>query len=200
MPPRNPWKHHTVTLSQRGLDVVHPVDQVGQEHLARSINIKSVFEGAISQRPGTAKINPIALDATGFEAALNSETEQGCSTSPVTVFSGAGDGVYGSYITLIASTARISKYWCFTFIFSPGLPDLEHVVSMDISFDAGAGPEVNFIEGHTMNAARRTTSIFSTGDLIQFPFEVPAGSRIRIRVKDTDAGGRAYTFTASMIG
>lgn len=171
-------------------------------------DVKSLQEGTITPRPGTSLVNLVAFDSqnggngngNGFAAATESETEQGCGTSAITVSSGAGVGLYGSYVTVIAATARISKYWAFTFIFTAGLPDLEVAASADISFDAGAGPEVNFIEGHTWQAAKNVSTPFSTGDCFEFPFEIPAGSRIRIRIKDTNAGVRLYQFTASMIG
>ncbi len=61
MPPKNPWKHHTLKLNNKGLDVLHPVDQVDENHFSRMEDLKSLQEGDITPRPGTALINSVAI-------------------------------------------------------------------------------------------------------------------------------------------
>jgi hypothetical protein len=200
MPAKNPWQHDVVHLVNKGLDIIHPIEQVDAEHYSRMNNVKSLQEGTITPRPGTTILNATTFDIAKFAAGTESETEHGCGTGNVGVTSGAGDGVYGSYVTVIASTVRISKFWVFTVVHGSGLPDTSNTTGIDISFDAGAGPEVNFIEGHTIHFERRTTSPLSTGDTFEFPFEIPAGSRIRIRIEDSNVSTFVYGFTASMVG
>ncbi len=200
MPPKNPWQYDIVHLNNKGIDLIHPIEQVDKDHYSRMEDVKSLQEGTITPRPGTSLVNADAFALAGFAAGTESETEQGCGTTSVLVSSGSGDGVKGSYVTVIASTARVSKFWVFTFIQSAGLPDLNIACSADISFDAGAGPEVDFIDGHAFECARKSTSPLTTGDTFEFPFEVPAGSRIRVRIEDSDPSARTYGFTASMIG
>lgn len=200
MPPKNPWQYDVNQLDNKGLDVIHPIEQVPKGFYSRMENVKSLQEGTITVRPGTSLINAAAFDLTGFLAPTLSETEQGCGTVAALLSSGSGDGVKGAYVTVIAATERISKFWVFTFIQSAGLPDLGVVASVDISFDAGSGPEVDFISGHSWHAARKSTSPLTTGDTFEFPFEIPAGSRIRARIEDDNASVRTYGFTASMAG
>ncbi len=194
------WHHDVVQLNNAGLDLLHPIEQVDKDHYSRMDDVKSLQLGTITPRPGTSLINSAALEVAGFVAGTASETEQGCGTVQVTVTSGAGNGVKGAYVTLIASTARISKFWVFTIVQPSGAADARRFTSTDISFDAGSGPEVDFIDGHAFSCSTKTTQPLSTGDTFEFPFEVPAGSRIRARIEDSDALALGYLFTASMIG
>lgn len=57
----NPWKHLTIPFNNRGLDLIHPVDQVDIDHYSIFTNVKSVQEGTLQPRPGTSLINSIVL-------------------------------------------------------------------------------------------------------------------------------------------
>jgi len=62
MPPKTPWQHHTLQLNNKGLDVIHPVDQVGEDNFSRMEDVKSLQEGCITPRPGTSLLNLVAID------------------------------------------------------------------------------------------------------------------------------------------
>ncbi len=61
MPAKNPWQHDVIQLNNKGLDVIHPIEQVDAEHYSRMEDVKSLQEGTITPRPGTSLINASAL-------------------------------------------------------------------------------------------------------------------------------------------
>lgn len=61
MPAKNPWQHDVVQLNNKGLDLIHPIEQVDAEHYSRMENIKSLQEGTITPRPGTSLVNALAF-------------------------------------------------------------------------------------------------------------------------------------------
>ncbi len=63
MPAKNPWQHDVVQLNNKGLDLIHPIEQVDAEHYSRMDDVKSLQEGTITPRPGTSLINASALSA-----------------------------------------------------------------------------------------------------------------------------------------
>jgi len=55
------WQRQVIKFNNKGLDLIHPVDQVDEEHYSRFINVKSVQEGSLQPRPGSSLVNAIAL-------------------------------------------------------------------------------------------------------------------------------------------
>ncbi len=62
MPAKNPWQHDVIQLNNKGLDLIHPIEQVDAEHYSRMEDVKSLQEGTITPRPGTSLINSSALN------------------------------------------------------------------------------------------------------------------------------------------
>lgn len=56
------WQRQIVKFNNKGLDLIHPVDQVDEEHYSRFINVKSVQEGSIQPRPGSSLVNALVLE------------------------------------------------------------------------------------------------------------------------------------------
>lgn len=200
MPAKNPWQHEVVHLNNKGLDLIHPIEQVDAEHYSRMEDVKSLQEGTITPRPGTSLINAVAFDTTGLAAGTVLESGSGCGVASQSIISSSSSDTYGSYVTVLAVTSRISKYWIINMVLGSGSPDRDTYASFDVSFDAGAGPEVNFLEGHTSRHERKSSAPYTTGDTVEFPFEIASGSRIRIRVKDDTAAAITYSFTLQMVG
>jgi hypothetical protein len=63
MPIRNPWSNEIVKFDNKGLDLIHPVDQVDSQHYSRFINVKSVQEGSLQPRPGSSLVNTDPFEA-----------------------------------------------------------------------------------------------------------------------------------------
>ncbi len=63
MPAKNPWQHEVVQLNNKGLDLIHPIEQVDKDHYSRMEDVKSLQEGTITPRPGTSLINASAFVA-----------------------------------------------------------------------------------------------------------------------------------------
>lgn len=61
MPPKNPWQHDTINLNNKGVDLIHPIEQVGPENYSRMDDVKSLQEGTLTPRPGTGLINSTAI-------------------------------------------------------------------------------------------------------------------------------------------
>ena len=64
MPSKQPWQHDVVQLNNKGLDLIHPIEQVDAEHYSRMEDVKSLQEGTITPRPGTSLVNASALAAS----------------------------------------------------------------------------------------------------------------------------------------
>lgn len=58
---RSNWKHHRIRLKNAGLDVLHPIDEVDENHFSRMEDVKSLQEGDITPRPGVALVNSVAI-------------------------------------------------------------------------------------------------------------------------------------------
>ncbi len=67
MPAKNPWQHDVVQLNNKGLDLIHPIEQVDAEHYSRMEDVKSLQEGTLTPRPGTSLINSVQFQ-TGAAA------------------------------------------------------------------------------------------------------------------------------------
>ena len=65
MPAKNPWQYDVNQLNNKGLDVIHPIEQVDKDHYSRMEDVKSLQEGTITPRPGTSLINAVALQSSG---------------------------------------------------------------------------------------------------------------------------------------
>ena len=63
MPAKNPWQHETIQLNNKGLDVLHPIEQVDAEHYSRMEDVKSLQEGTLTPRPGTSLLNAVVFGA-----------------------------------------------------------------------------------------------------------------------------------------
>ncbi len=61
MPPKNPWQYDVNPLDNKGLDVIHPVEQVTKGFYSRMEDVKSLQEGTITPRPGTSLLNSVAF-------------------------------------------------------------------------------------------------------------------------------------------
>ena len=62
MPAKNPWQHDTNQLDNKGLDVIHPIEQVAKGFYSRMEDVKSLQEGTITPRPGTSLLTSAALE------------------------------------------------------------------------------------------------------------------------------------------
>jgi len=87
MPIRAPWQHEIAKFDNRGLDLIHPVDQVDAQHYSRFTNVKSVQEGSLQPRPGSSLVNTVAIDSPAPITAnlLASATDETDSNSYTTV-------------------------------------------------------------------------------------------------------------------
>lgn len=64
MPIRSPWNNEVIKFDNRGLDLIHPVDQVDAQHYSRFTNVKSVQEGTLQPRSGMSLVNSQAFEDT----------------------------------------------------------------------------------------------------------------------------------------
>lgn len=198
MPIQNPWRHQVVQLVNRGLDLIHPIDEIDAEHFARLTNVESVFEGEIQPRPGTSLINSSAIvggvGAGGFDPPSQTDTNDGGDWIKVT--SAAPANTYGSYQELIASTAFAGTWVSLSLISAQGAIGLDN--RFDLAIGA-AGSEVDFVT--EMTYRYQVSGVDSTTSMdISFPFTVASGSRISARIKDDDTSTRAVEFLIHIHG
>ena len=191
MPPQNPWKTQIIELVNRGLDLIHPVDQVPGEYFSRLTNVESVLEGDIRSRPGVSLINSSAITsaagAAGFGDGLT--VSESTSAAMIAIISGAGAGTEGSYVEIIAATAQATRW--ITFILRGDGGNTE-VVELDLAIGAG-GSEVNFLTDF-VSRVEITAVDGEVGPIASFAFTLASGVRIAARCKDQDGSARTYSF------
>lgn len=62
MSAKNHWQYEIVKLNNKGLDLIHPIEQVDSEHYSRMEDVKSLQEGTITPRPGTSLVNSLVFE------------------------------------------------------------------------------------------------------------------------------------------
>ncbi len=193
MPIRQPWTHEVVKFDNKGLDLIHPVDQVDAQHYSRFINVKSVQEGSLQPRPGSSLINTEALDIPAF-GKLTQEENSG--EDALCVVSGASNA-FGANMEFIASTAFIAK-WCTLTVGPFGDPDIS-----DFAFEIRTGVDPGVKLATFFTTVEASGGIKSTDStVLSFPLpSIPAGTRISMVLKDllTDTG-KERCFTMNFYG
>lgn len=99
----------------------------------------------------------------------------------VSVVSGAGDGVKGAWVQMIASAARDST-WCILHV----VPDPTAVgveVKIDIGI-GGSGSEVARISEQMMILSANTGDYTDSYNVFTLPMKVTTGDRVSIRIAD----------------
>ncbi len=180
MPAKNPWQHEVVQMNNKGLDLIHPIEQVDAEHYSRMEDIKSTQEGTLGPRPGTALINAIAFDAQQAGGAVSSEAAIGVGDSPVVVTSAAQADTVGSWVELIASTDGASFFMLLT------ITGLSGVANRHTEFDVAIGAaasEVAFIT-NMYTKWRNDSNDYGHASVFPFPIAIASGQRVSVRIKD----------------
>ena len=93
MPAKNPWQHEVVQLNNKGLDLIHPIEQVDAEHYSRMEDVKSLQEGTITPRPGTSLVNALAF-STGTPVITAVDVKNHGDGSPSTGYTSGGGNVF----------------------------------------------------------------------------------------------------------
>lgn len=192
MPAKNPWQYDVVHLNNRGLDLIHPIEQVDKDHYSRMEDVKSLQEGTITPRPGTSLINVIAFDLGTFTPLTASENSgEDC----ILVTSGAGNA-FGTAVEFIASTSRAAKWMTLT-IGPFGDTDISQFI-FEVRTGVGAG--VKFASFATTSDA--TGGIKNTDSaVLSFPVNIPISTRITIALRDLDSDtGKTRCFTMIAYG
>ncbi len=193
MPAKNPWQHDTVKLNNQGLDVIHPVDQVDDSHYSRMEDVKSLQEGCITPRPGTALINTLAFAAPAFTLLTASEDS---GPDCLLVVSGAGNA-FGANTEFIASTVREVK-WITLTIGPAADPDIG---CFEFEIRTGVDPGVKvvtFVQRIDASGGIKN----SDSGVLSFPVPaIAAGTRVSMVLKDllTDTG-KDRCFTMNLYG
>lgn len=190
MPAKNPWQHDVVQLNNKGLDLIHPIEQVDAEHYSRMEDVKSLQEGTITPRPGTSLVNSIAFASTVFSRlSTTDDSGEDC----ITVTSGAGNA-FGTAVEFIASTAAALKWMTLT-VGPFGDSDISQFV-FEVRTGAGAGVKfASFVTNSDAGGGIKATD----SAVLSFPVNIPIATRVTIALKDLDSDtGKTRCFT--MIG
>lgn len=106
-----------------------------------------------------------------------------------TVTSGVGAGVEGAYVQMFASSALFVKW---LFMGANHIASLISVADVEFDFATGAGgSEVDDYEDMLMRVTDLTNSTHNCQPW-NWPVNIPAATRISVRVKDQDALARVY--------
>ncbi len=201
MPPKNPWRHQIIQLVNKGLDLIHAVDQIDSEHFARLTNVESILEGDIQPRPGTSLINSAALTggvaSGGFTAPTQGDITGDGSNEWFKVTSAAGADTYGAWAEAIASTDYAGTWVMIAIVTN------QQTIGLDNRFDVAIGAvssEVAFITEMTYRFQRSGAGGGLQQMDISFPFVIPAGSRISIRNKDQDGSAHEMWCHVNILG
>ena len=200
MPIQNPWKTQIIELINRGLDLIHPVDQVDSEHFSRLTNVESVLEGDIRSRLGTSLVSAAAISGAGgagsFEPPTQGDIKGTDANAWVQVTSSTADA-YGSWTEMIASTDYAGTWVTISVVSNQAAVGLDN--RFDVAIGSG-GSEVAFITEMTYRFQRSGANGGTQQMDISFPFTIPSGSRIAIRNKDDDGSTRVTNFLVNILG
>lgn len=190
MPLREPWNNEVIKFDNRGLDLIHPVDQVDAQHYSRFINVKSVQEGSLQPRPGSSLINSVAFDAASFtELSVTDESVELCVTA------GSPVDTYGTAIEFFASASFDVKF--ITITVHPGGSD------GTFEFEVMSGAGLGITEAGPIVLIQNTTGgiVNFESSVMSFPANIASGSRIGIRLRDkTTDTGKTQCFTMHLYG
>lgn len=108
------------------------------------------------------------------------------------VISGAGDGVDGSYVEMIASTARESKWLLLTVM------DLETTDELQIDVATGTGgSEVDILSDQFMSFTKGVNGMKSSA-VLSIPMQIDSGTRVACRVKDDNGSAITHTMCLTL--
>ena len=109
MPPKSPWKHQTIKLINQVLDVLHPVDQVDENHFSRMEDVKSLQEGDITPRPGTGLLNVTPLESATPVITATDMKNHGDGSNATGYTSGGGNIPFVNNRLYLASVFAVSQ-------------------------------------------------------------------------------------------
>lgn len=178
MPPKNPWQYDVNQLDNKGLDVIHPIEQVEKGFYSRMEDVKSLQEGTITPRPGTAIINAIEFaQGTFTELSVATGNDSG---DLLCVVVGSPADTYGTPVEFYASSGFAAKWMTLT-IHSDGPID-----DSTFEFEIMTGPGLTVTETGPIVLIQFTGGgiVNFEGTLLSFPVNIASGTRIGIRIKD----------------
>ncbi len=177
MPPKNPWQYDVNQLNNKGLDVIHPIEQVEKDFYSRMEDVKSLQEGTITPRPGTSLINAIAFASGSF-----TELSQSAETLEICVTVGGAVDTYGTPVEFFAAAGFNAKWMTLSMAGTTGPGEQDGT----FEFDIVSGPALTTIEvAERLLIQNPGGGIVShSNTVVSFPVDIAAGTRIGIQIKD----------------
>lgn len=175
MPIRSPWSNEIVKFDNKGLDLIHAVDQVDEQHYSRFINVKSVQEGSLQPRPGSSLVNAAVFESGTFPLLTEVENSGNlCAIAP-----GSPIDTYGTEEIMFASTANIVKW--ITLSWEQSLPPSGNG-NGEWQFQLLVDDVVKMTD--TYFQITQVAINHSSDVRMSFPFSIAAGSKVSIKIKD----------------
>lgn len=189
---KNPWLHDIIPLNNKGLDLIHPIEQVGKDNYSRMEDVKSLQEGTITPRPGTSLVNSSAFETETFPQL---DTNDSSGAASICVTSGSSNA-FGTAVEFISSTAS-AIFWM---TLSVGPFDDSHISRFVFEVRTGAGAGVKHCSFVTSSEASGGIKATDTA-VLSFPVNIPISTRISIALKDLDSdSSKQRCFTMVVYG
>lgn len=168
MPPKNPWQHEVVHLNNRGLDVLHPIEQVDADHYSRMEDVKSLQEGTITPRPGTSLVAAVAL-ATGTPIITASDVKNHGDGANNTAYTSSGATAFGNNKLYLMSIFGVAATGIAPSMSSITGGNLTWVQVAQITFNTIASPTatVSVWRGLVTSGATTTTFTYTWNKTVQ---------------------------------
>jgi len=174
---RNPWSNEVIKFDNKGLDLIHSIDQVDGQHYSRFINVKSVQEGSLQPRPGSSLVNTIVFQAGSF-----TELSQADETVEICVTVGSPADTYGTPVEFFAAAGFNVKWITLSIAGTTGPGEQDGTYEFDIV----SGPTLTTVEVAEMLLIQNPGGgiVSHSNTVVSFPVDIVAGARIGIQIKD----------------